>query len=1411
MPNLHTHFFNSNVKAFRQELDGTAGGSFKNNGGSGTGIEPGSASGGKSWAASGMTMQQEKADPNEKDMWGRTVLHLAASSLAPMSYTFFQILLRHPQIQVNNQDTESGYTALHRALYAGNIRAAKDLLIRHDIDPTVKDMEGIAAYELYNGTIDGTNPSQGANGTDLFVWGVNRNFTLGTGDTSDRMFPDRISLQTQAQGLGRFEPSDKFSSVGVRDVIMSKLHTGVITSEASGNLSLCGFGANGRLGRSIHSQLALVPLPGLQHTIISIALGQDHTLALTSGGFVLSWGHNRFSQLGYVIEPSEKPAVMAKNGDDLVQITPKKIVGPLKKEFITGVAAGRMASACWSSDAVWTWGTNAGHLGYDKSSNPVQSVPRRVTSITEPVADIAFSDYAMICLLNTSEVICFHGDAHFKISFSIPRSLPEAFPFRPPQTTLKPMISKITSSSGGFAALSTTGDVFTFSLPNPMEELNRGGRHVVVKPQIVWALRKKFTAVKDLAIGSDGTIIVCTTSGHVFVRQRLKVGSGQLKFRRVPYLQRIIRVACNESGAFAAIRVDTTPTPIKVIGNSLEEDLAWLQPHFRRFSNQMTEEDFERLHVRERVENDEGDENESSNSVGKDTMVVLKMCTILSRWRPDDRESLFAWSKPLLNSDCHLVVAGLAIPAHSVILSTRAKQFAWLLAGECKSELFHLSTYGSSPAINIKACHPLVGLLLMQYLYSDDVAAIWDPRVTRVVQDRYKTDIVIGDIKPNLKAIADELGLTPLSSVLAFTSKQPIPKKTLASDLQNLFNTTSFLTAGLNSPCDIQIIMYDKTISCSSVVLRARCPFFDAMFSDDDWTAARKGQNGVVVQMRHLKWSAMKLVFRWIYEGVEDKLFDCLHQDTLDDFLDFVFEVLATATELLLDRLVLVCSRIILRHCNVFNAAAIATEASFYQATALLSSTMAYIIVNLETMLESGLLDEMPPEVLQHLENEIAMRQEAYMPATRSNLLVKNALAKHQDWLSLQDIPRPIIRQPFRWRARPNLSPVEIISGKNTPQRKPMSSSFLSNADVQAQQDQFSVATNGIFQMDDDIPALSSPTPEICTPRSSRSMTPINLGASATQASVPPSASRTNIVWKSKAVETGKADLRSIMAEAEAARISSKTSSSSAVAYKTPGLSRDSSLPTPTTTPTRSGMGRIPSNSDGANSPRKAAEIKKASFATLQEQKAQTSPSMSPSQACPVPQKPIPKVITPVKLPFSHQGQVSRKVSACISAWSTPATPVPPTTSVSPTASGISLLAIQRQEKEIAETRAKKPVKSLREIQEEEKQREAEKQQEEEFMRWWHEEETKIAKENGQGRTAQGHQPSGSKSGKDATGKGKGKSNGRGQSGPNGHRKSEKKSTGPPNSSGTEERGSEDSRKPLTKQQQPGNNKKSRA
>lgn len=168
-----------------------------------------------------------------------------------------------------------------------------------------------------------------------------------------------------------------------------------------------------RLGPAQHTQYSLKTLPNFPQPITILALGQDHTLGLTKSGEVLSWGLNRFSQLGYVVEIS---TTSIGRHEEPIQTIPKRVVGLLRREVVVGVAASKNASACWTKETVFTWGTNTGQLGrglyfifslwfsknfkkkwmapfvgYDKSAQPVQVSPRPVTRFSNTVIDIAMT------------------------------------------------------------------------------------------------------------------------------------------------------------------------------------------------------------------------------------------------------------------------------------------------------------------------------------------------------------------------------------------------------------------------------------------------------------------------------------------------------------------------------------------------------------------------------------------------------------------------------------------------------------------------------------------------------------------------------------------------------------------------------------------------------------------------------------------------------------------------------------------------------------------------------------------------------------------------------------------------------------------------------------------------------------
>jgi inhibitor of Bruton tyrosine kinase len=65
--------------------------------------------------------KDDAVDVNARDSLGRTPLHLASAMTEPSSAEYVRMLLKCPGINVNLPDRESGWTALHRAMYIGNL------------------------------------------------------------------------------------------------------------------------------------------------------------------------------------------------------------------------------------------------------------------------------------------------------------------------------------------------------------------------------------------------------------------------------------------------------------------------------------------------------------------------------------------------------------------------------------------------------------------------------------------------------------------------------------------------------------------------------------------------------------------------------------------------------------------------------------------------------------------------------------------------------------------------------------------------------------------------------------------------------------------------------------------------------------------------------------------------------------------------------------------------------------------------------------------------------------------------------------------------------------------------------------------------------------------------------------------
>ncbi|KAI0642387.1 hypothetical protein C8Q79DRAFT_250744 [Trametes meyenii] len=1336
MTALHAYFHQRNQQAFQRLL------------------EPGrsqhsgpSSSGGKSWSRPSPLSAAPSVDVNARDYLGRTALHLAASAQDAAATEYVRMLLTHPTINVNIADTESHWTPLHRALYHGNLSTALLLLQRQDIDLSLRDIEGYTPFDLYNSTIEGTKPTKDSSerGDELFTWGSNRNAALGVGDGDDRTFPESISLRISP--VPETEPIDsRFTPIRVRQIVMSRLHTVIVTDEPRNNLRVCGFGSGGRLGSSQHTQYTPIPLAGFNQTVKSVAAAQDHTLILTKGGEVLSWGLNRFSQLGYVVE-----TVAGTRSDEPIQSTPRKIAGAIKNRNVLGVAASKTASVCWTADEVFTWGTNSGQLGYDRAAHPAQIQPRVVTKITKPVISVSITDSALACLLDTQEVICLWNDGYFKVNFPAYSFPSEFVAYRPPQAANRnsASIDKVTSCEDTFAALSSSGEVFTFTLPPPPEAgTNSAKSRFVVQPQRVWALRKQFSAVRDVALGVDGSIIICTESGHVFVRSRnLKAGQGPsaktFKFQRVPYIQRITQVCANATGAFAALRTDWAPDEVKVVGHLLSQDLATVQPYFHfglhgalggMPSVANTDVPYDTNTALD-VESDGEDEDILVQSDIKQLKALCQVISRLEEFRGNGEDVLESEIAPF---DADLLVtiqsSGIGLPVHRAILSARSAILCQALedgtvvrdprSGIALQAQAHR---GSSRRTHITfaGCHSLSVLILLVYLYSDESLAPWDHRIGHAIQrELEQVKVRPPQIKNELLSLASLLDLPAFSDVLDAPVKRS-PKATLPNDLQHLFSVNQIDKPRASRPLlgDVVLQLADREVHCHSIILRARSPFFAAFFDDKDWTVKRWTPEGtILVNLKHLKWRAMEPALRYMCCGGDREIFDVIEDvRRADEFIDFAFQVMAVANELHLDRLMLICSWAIMKRVWINNVCSVLTDATHYHAKPLVRLLQEYLAINMEVFLESRMLEDLSVEHVKQLSAFVREEQARKYPISRSTRIVDKAMENWGAWLELQDFPTPIVPtvRAGAFRDSPKLSPPGPSkrghtqgSVPNSPMLRP---TFVSRPAATG------IPDDELFMMDE---------PETIPPAPS---TPPRVPSS------DPSAKPTT-GWKS-ITSAPKADMKAIMAEASTSKASSvrPTGARSSInpmesTSRTPPSRASAEGPIRTSTSQRAASGGSWRTPPQAATPTGGTPV--ASTVSLPSAK-DTRPQSMTAAASPVtpgarpplstPRKPaapgLGPIFTPTKQASSSSTGASsiRRVSSG-SVWTPP--PVQPVVQSFSSGSAPSFAAIQlsQLEQDVAPVKSKR---SLAEIQEEERAR----QVEEDFLRWWAAEEARLQEE----------------------------------------------------------------------------------
>ncbi len=142
------------------------------------------------------------------------------------------------------------------------------------------------------------------------------------------------------------------------------------------------------------------------HDFVSVHSGPNHSLAITAGGQVVSWGANDMRQLGYQ---------GAEDGVLGLEMVPQHIKGKLEGEIVVSAACGAQHSVVITEDGkVFTWGGYlSGQLGLGEISKEMypygyKDVPEQIEALdTRAPRAVACGDYHTVLIDGLGDLMTF--------------------------------------------------------------------------------------------------------------------------------------------------------------------------------------------------------------------------------------------------------------------------------------------------------------------------------------------------------------------------------------------------------------------------------------------------------------------------------------------------------------------------------------------------------------------------------------------------------------------------------------------------------------------------------------------------------------------------------------------------------------------------------------------------------------------------------------------------------------------------------------------------------------------------------------------------------------------------------------------------------------------------------------------
>uniref|UniRef100_A0A667XR02 Inhibitor of Bruton tyrosine kinase n=1 Tax=Myripristis murdjan TaxID=586833 RepID=A0A667XR02_9TELE len=852
-----------------------------------------------------------------RDAFGRTALHLAASL---GKKTLLEWLLDSKSADLTLKDKESGWTALHRSAFYGQIHCLM-ALVKHGGLLSTQDKEGLSVLDLTMKDRPAHVVFKNTDPTEVYTWGNNTNFSLGHGNQESRQHPELV---------------DVFARTGVyiKQVVLCKFHSVFLSQK--GQVFTCGHGQGGRLGHG-DEQTYLVPrmVEGLlSHHCSQVAAAKDHTVVLTEEGYVYTFGLNTFHQLGLAPPPASAHV-------------PKQVFSKtLKGRTVIGVAAGRFHTVLWTREAVYTMGLNGGQLGYllDPNGEKCVTAPRQVSALHHKDVTIA-----MAAASNGATVIVTEkGDVYLLADYQCKKLASR-------QLNIKKVLvsggsldhrvdTQVLNEGGGdkvaILALDEAGRVFCWRSSGSSVRQCRWayGRQVFMldialsKNNMMFVTQEGegFSGVwageyKKYGEKKDGSVEVCghSDAGTVYERIRLE---------KLPYVHRAVSITMDSKGRnFGVLQSDpktslyeiptVSPSSFSQHFRSLLEEAdemdsihdVTLQAGDRTFPTHkyilsIRSEFFRKQFMVERSGIDEeldGEVRRSEDAVGCDLLILEKI-------PPEMLEYALHF---IYTDSCELLVHGARPRSEQERLISSLQDLG--LRGRSALEVYRSlppTTKGDGEQANSKGSKP-------------------GKKGKGGKGDKAGANEGGANPVKTLQGIAKKLGLGSLSARLDGVKYENgkinvIHKKTGTKPKFNQ-KKCSYL-------CDVTLKSDDgKEFPCHKSVLCARLEYFHSMLGNP-WIEATSCS---ALEMPTSS-EVLQVILEYIYTDESPTIKESLN-------VEFICNVLVVADQLLITRLKEMCEVAITENLTLKNAAELLEFAAMYNAEQLKLSCLQFIVLNM--------------------------------------------------------------------------------------------------------------------------------------------------------------------------------------------------------------------------------------------------------------------------------------------------------------------------------------------------------------------------------------------------------------------------------------------------------------------------------